>query len=70
MLLAVSGCLLGHKVRFDKGHKRDGFVMDELSSYAEYISFCPEDMAFSSPRPSIRVVLKGEKNHIISNKSE
>ena len=70
MLLAVSGCLMGHKVRFDKGHKRDGFVMDELSTYAEYVSFCPEDMAFGSPRPSIRVVEIDGKNHIISNKTK
>jgi uncharacterized protein YbgA (DUF1722 family)/uncharacterized protein YbbK (DUF523 family) len=69
MLLAISGCLLGHKVRFDKGHKRDSFVMDELSSYADYISFCPEDMAFGSPRPSIRVVEKEGKKCIISNKT-
>lgn len=69
MLLAVSGCLLGHKVRFDKGHKRDSFIMDELSKHAEYISFCPEDMAFGSPRPSIRVVEKGGENLIISNKT-
>ena len=69
MLLAVSGCLLGHKVRFDKGHKRDSFVMDELSAYADYVSFCPEDMAFGSPRPSIRVVeVKGEER-IVSNKT-
>lgn len=70
MLLAVSGCLLGHSVRFDKGHKRDNFIMKELSLFAEYISFCPEDMAFSSPRPSIRVVSKDEKHHIISNKTK
>ena len=69
MLLAVSGCLLGQKVRFDKGHKRDDFIMDELSRYAEYVSFCPEDMAFGSPRPSIRVVeIKGEER-ILSNKT-
>jgi uncharacterized protein YbgA (DUF1722 family)/uncharacterized protein YbbK (DUF523 family) len=70
MILAVSGCLLGHKVRFDKGHKRDNFVMDELSKYAEYISFCPEDLAFGSPRPSIRVVEKDNSEFIISNKTK
>ncbi len=69
MLLAISGCLLGYKVRFDKGHKRDSFVMDELSAYTDYISFCPEDMAFSSPRPSIRVVEKEGKELMISNKT-
>lgn len=69
MLLAVSGCLLGHKVRFDKGHKYDDFIMDELSVYADYISFCPEDMAFSSPRASVRVVEIDGENRIVSNKS-
>jgi len=69
MLLAISGCLAGQKVRFDKGHKRDDFIMDELSAYADYVTFCPEDMAFGSPRPSIRVVEKDGLNHIISNKT-
>lgn len=69
MVLAVSGCLLGQKVRFDKGHKRDSFVMDELSAYADYVSFCPEDMAFGSPRPSIRVVEIAGEERIISNKT-
>lgn len=69
MKIAVSACLLGEKVRFDKGHKRDEFIMDELSHYAEYISFCPEHFAFGSPRPSIRIVKSGNEKHIISNKS-
>lgn len=69
MLLAISGCLAGEKVRFDKGHKRDDFIMNELSAYADYITFCPEDLAFGSPRPSIRVVEKDEKHLIISNKT-
>lgn len=70
MKIAVSACLLGEKVRFDKGHKRDDFVMDELSPYAEFVSFCPEHLAFGSPRPSIRVV-KNEQDEmtIISNKT-
>ncbi|MDY0117104.1 MAG: DUF1722 domain-containing protein [Sulfurimonadaceae bacterium] len=70
MKIAVSACLLGEKVRFDKGHKRDDFVMDELSRYAEFVSFCPEHFAFGSPRPSIRVV-KNEQDEmtIISNKT-
>ena len=70
MKIAVSACLLGEQVRFDKGHKRDEFVMDELSRYAEYVSFCPEHFAFGSPRPSIRMVSKGEELKIISNKTK
>ncbi|MBA3027039.1 MAG: DUF523 and DUF1722 domain-containing protein [Sulfurimonas sp.] len=70
MKIAVSGCLLGEKVRFDSGHKRDDFVMDELSRYAEYISFCPENMAFSNPRPSIRLVKNANESlKVESNKT-
>lgn len=69
MKIAVSACLLGKKVRFDKGHKRDEFIMDELSKYAEFISFCPENFAFGSPRPSIRMVKDNENLKIISNKT-
>lgn len=69
MKIAVSGCLLGEQIRFDKGHKRDAFVMDELSAYASYVSFCPENIAFGSPRPSIRMVKDEEELTIISNKT-
>lgn len=70
MKIAVSGCLLGEKVRFDSGHKRDDFVMDELSLYAEYVSFCPENMAFSNPRPSIRLVKNEDESvKVESNKT-
>ena len=70
MKIAVSGCLLGQKVRFDSGHKRDDFIMDELSNYAEYISFCPENLAFSNPRPSIRLIKDENKPlEVRSNKT-
>jgi uncharacterized protein YbgA (DUF1722 family)/uncharacterized protein YbbK (DUF523 family) len=70
MKLAISGCLLGQKVRFDSGHKRDDFIMDELSSYAEYVSFCPENLAFSNPRPSIRLVKNSDESlKVESNKT-
>jgi len=70
MNIAVSSCLLGNKVRFDKGHKHDHFITDELSEYADFIPFCPEDLAFGSPRPSIRMVRENEKLIIQSNKDQ
>lgn len=70
MKIAVSGCLLGQKVRFDSGHKRDEFIMEDLSKYAEYISFCPENMVFLNPRLSIRLVRNStDELKVISNKS-
>lgn len=69
MKLAISSCLLGNEVRFDGGHKRDRFITDLLLKYASFIPFCPEALAFGTPRPSIRLVNQDESLRIISNKS-
>jgi uncharacterized protein YbbK (DUF523 family)/uncharacterized protein YbgA (DUF1722 family) len=69
MKIAVSACLLGENIRFDGGHKRDRFITDELSQFAEFISFCPEHLAFGTPRPSIRLVKGADSIHVLSNKS-
>ncbi|MDQ7016572.1 MAG: DUF523 domain-containing protein [Gammaproteobacteria bacterium] len=55
--LAVSACLLGHAVRYDGGHKRQAFLLDELSQIATLIPFCPETaIGLPTPRPPIRLV--------------
>ncbi|HFU74090.1 MAG TPA: DUF1722 domain-containing protein [Helicobacteraceae bacterium] len=69
MKIAVSGCLLGERIRFDAGHKRDDFIVDTLGIYAQYVSFCPEHLAFGSPRPSIRMIKDAEDLSIVSNKT-
>ncbi len=68
MKIAVSSCLLGNKVRFDSGHKHDHFITDELSRYAQFIPFCPENLAFGNPRPSLRMVRDNNGLIIQSNK--
>ncbi len=69
MKIAVSACLLGEKVRFDGGHKNDRFITDELGKYASFAPFCPEAIAFGTPRPSIRLVNKESDYRVISNKN-
>lgn len=69
MNIAVSACLLGEKVRFDGGHKHDRFVTDELGRYASFVPFCPEAIAFGTPRPSIRLVNTEDGYRIVSNKN-
>jgi len=69
MNIAISSCLLGNEVRFDGGHKRDRFITDLLSNYASFVPFCPEELAFGTPRPSIRLVKHDEELRIISNKT-
>lgn len=62
MQIAVSSCLLGERIRFDGGHKHDRFVTDELGNFAQFIPFCPEHLAFGTPRPTIRLV--NDKNGV------
>ncbi len=69
MTLAISACLLGEKIRFDGGHKRDRFITDELSHFANFVPFCPENLAFGTPRPSVRLVRVENKIHVHSNKT-
>ena len=56
MKLAVSSCLLGNEIRYNAGHKRDRFITDTLSKYCDFTPFCPEDLAFGTPRDAIRLV--------------
>jgi len=55
--LGVSTCLLGEKVRYDGGHKRDAWLVDELGRWVEWVSVCPEvEIGMGIPRPSVRLV--------------
>lgn len=57
--IGVSACLLGHKVRFDGGHKRSRFIADTLADHFEFVPFCPETaIGLGTPRPPIRLVGK------------
>jgi uncharacterized protein YbgA (DUF1722 family)/uncharacterized protein YbbK (DUF523 family) len=56
MKIAVSGCLLGKEIRFNGGHSHDRFVTQSLGEYVEFVSFCPEHLAFGTPRPTVRLV--------------
>ena len=40
--LGISACLLGQRVRFDGGHKRDPFLVESLGQFVDWVSVCPE----------------------------
>ncbi|MDY0291540.1 MAG: DUF523 and DUF1722 domain-containing protein [Desulfuromonadaceae bacterium] len=59
--LGISSCLLGHKVRFDGGHKMNRYLHDTLAPYVEYVPVCPEkEIGLSIPRPALRQVDAGD----------
>lgn len=69
MILAVSACLLGEKIRFDGGHKQSHFITDDLSRFAAFVPFCPEHLAFGTPRPSVRLLKSSDSTRVTSNKT-
>ena len=53
--VGISTCLLGEKVRWDGGHKRDRFLTDMLADYVEWVPVCPEvEMGMPTPRPPMK----------------
>ncbi|MGU3413480.1 YbgA family protein [Enterobacteriaceae bacterium C34A] len=55
--VGISACLLGEKVRFDGGHKRLNFAVDELSPWVTFEPVCPEmAIGLPVPRPALRMV--------------
>jgi uncharacterized protein YbgA (DUF1722 family)/uncharacterized protein YbbK (DUF523 family) len=57
--IGISSCLLGERVRYDGGHKRDSFLADIFGRYVEWVPVCPEfEMGLGVPRESLRLVDK------------
>jgi uncharacterized protein YbbK (DUF523 family)/uncharacterized protein YbgA (DUF1722 family) len=68
-VVAISGCLVGEQVRYNKQHKKSPSVTGELSDYFEYQSFCPEmSMGLGVPRAPIKLVKKGESICLVNSK--
>jgi len=55
--LGVSACLLGQRVRYDGGHKRNDTLLRVLGADVEWIPICPEvELGLGVPRPPIGLV--------------
>jgi uncharacterized protein YbgA (DUF1722 family)/uncharacterized protein YbbK (DUF523 family) len=56
ILVGVSTCLLGEKVRWDAGHKHDRYLTDILGRYFEFVPACPEaDIGMGIPREPVHL---------------
>lgn len=56
ILIGVSSCLLGAKVRFDAGHKKDEYITGELSQSFKFLSLCPEvEIGMGIKRETVRL---------------
>jgi uncharacterized protein YbbK (DUF523 family)/predicted RNA-binding protein with PUA-like domain len=59
--VGVSACLLGQEVRWDGGHKRNGWIAADLAKRVVLVPVCPEvEIGLGVPRPPIRLRSDGE----------
>lgn len=68
--IGVSSCLLGQRVRFDGGHKKDDFLVDQLGRFVEWVPVCPEvESGMGTPRPTLRLVRDGDGVRMLETRS-
>jgi uncharacterized protein YbgA (DUF1722 family)/uncharacterized protein YbbK (DUF523 family) len=68
--ILVSACLLGEKVRYDGGHKRDLFLTETLGPFVEWVRVCPEvDSGLTVPREAMRLVGDPKSPRLVTNKT-
>ena len=69
--VGISSCLLGEKVRWDGGHKRDALLISELGRFVEWLPVCPEvEVGMGIPRPSVRLVRDGDDVRMLENETD
>lgn len=68
--IGISSCLLGHKVRFDAGHKKSQFISDRLGEYFNFVIVCPEiEVGMGVPRESVRLIEDENQIKMVGNKT-
>jgi uncharacterized protein YbbK (DUF523 family) len=64
--LGVSACLLGERVRYDGGHRRDAYLTEVLGPSVEWVAVCPEvELGLGVPRATLSLV--GEPPRLVQD---
>jgi uncharacterized protein YbbK (DUF523 family) len=65
--IGISQCLLGDRVRYDGGHKRDALLAETLSRQVEWIPVCPEvEAGLGVPREPMRLKGAAESPRLVT----
>jgi uncharacterized protein YbgA (DUF1722 family)/uncharacterized protein YbbK (DUF523 family) len=61
IVIGLSACLNGEKVRYDSSSKPSNFCIHELGQHVTYKAYCPEvAVGLPIPRPTIRQITDGQ----------
>lgn len=68
--IGISSCLLGQRVRYDGGHKKDEFLTQTFGRFVEWVAVCPEvEVGMGTPRESIRLVGSATSPQLVGDRS-
>lgn len=68
--ILISSCLLGEKVRYDGGHKREGYLVETLARFVTWVPVCPEaDCGLPVPREAMRLVGDPKSPRLVTGKT-
>lgn len=68
--IGISACLLGQKVRFDGGHKRDAYIADILGQFVKFVPVCPEvELGLGTPRATLHLVNISGQTHLVTTQT-
>jgi len=69
--VGVSSCLLGNRVRYDGGHKRDRYITDVLANYFLFIPVCPEvECGLPVPRETMHLEGDPENPRLVTTRNK
>ena len=68
--VGISSCLLGNKVRYNGGHKRDRYLVETLGQFVEWVPVCPEaETGLGIPRETLRLVGDAEHPRLVTTRT-
>lgn len=68
--VGISACLLGERVRYDCGHKRDPFLVETFGRFVEWVPVCPEvEAGFGVPREPMHLRRVGNAVRLITTRT-
>lgn len=68
--IGISTCLLGERVRYDGGHKRDRFLTDTFGKFVEWVPVCPEvECGLPTPRESMHLEGDPEDPRLVTTRT-
>ena len=68
--ILVSACLLGERVRYDGGHKRDPFLNEMPGPFVEWVRVCPEvDCGLPVPREAMGLAGGPDFPHLVTKET-